>query len=158
VLPSAPPSAPGGLHLVDGTAPGGSTADGRLAFAGVLGAAGYEYRVGASTVEQPVGNPSDFLPVGLHPGVNTVFVRAYDGSGQFGPAATITFTYAVDHPATGFWLGQDGHDLLGPWSVATGDGSQDVHIALSGLPAALAVASSDVRGLGRGEWMVDGPP
>src|SRR4051812_2027554 len=36
---------------------------------------------------------------------------------------------------TGLWRGQDGHDLVGPSSAVGGDDVQDIHIAVTGLPA-----------------------
>ncbi len=59
---------------------------------------------------------------------------------------------------TGTWIGQDGHDLVGPGSIPGGDDVQDIRIALSGLPADNAVTSVNVRGLGGGEWTMNPPP
>ena len=55
------------------------------------------------------------------------------------------------------WIGQDGQDLVGPSSSLGGDGVQDIHVALSGLPASRTVTFIDVQGLGGGEWEYDGP-
>jgi hypothetical protein len=66
---------------------------------------------------------------------------------------------AASLPAvTATWLGQDGHDLVGPSSVPGPDGVQDVHIALAGLPANLTVVQADVQGQGGGEWKYSGAP
>ncbi len=53
------------------------------------------------------------------------------------------------------WLGQDGHDLAGGLTAGTGNGVQDIHVALSGLPTGRAINSIDVRGFGGGEWVVN---
>jgi hypothetical protein len=58
---------------------------------------------------------------------------------------------------TATWLGQDGHDLVGPSSVPGPDDVQDVHIALADLPANLAIVQADVQGQGGGEWAYNGP-
>ena len=57
---------------------------------------------------------------------------------------------------SGSWLGQDGHDLVGPSSVQEPSGVQDIRIALRGLPSS-AIDSATIRGLGGDEWQVDGP-
>lgn len=53
------------------------------------------------------------------------------------------------------WLGQDGHDLAGGASPLSGNGVQDIHILISGLPSNHAVASMDVQGYGGGDWRVN---
>ena len=58
---------------------------------------------------------------------------------------------------TGAWLGQDGHDFVGPSSTPGADGVQDIHVAISNLPAGETIASADVQGLGGGEWEYNGP-
>jgi hypothetical protein len=50
------------------------------------------------------------------------------------------------------WIGQDGHDLVGPSSRTGGSGVQDVRIGLSGLSAGRTVAAASVIGLGGGQW------
>jgi hypothetical protein len=57
----------------------------------------------------------------------------------------------------GIWLGQDGHDEVGPSSAAGPSGVQDIHIALGGLPAGRGVEFGTVKGLGGGEWDINGP-
>ncbi len=52
----------------------------------------------------------------------------------------------------GIWLGQDGHDLVGPSSTPGPDGIQDMHIELTGLPSNLSISSAVVYGDGSGEW------
>lgn len=54
---------------------------------------------------------------------------------------------------SGVWLGQDGHDLVGPWPGFGPDDVQDMHIAVSGLPADHAVVKTDTFGYGGGEWI-----
>ena len=53
------------------------------------------------------------------------------------------------------WIGQDGHDLAGGLAPHTGNGVQDIHIAISGLPPNNPIASLDVRGYGGGDWPVN---
>ena len=56
------------------------------------------------------------------------------------------------------WIGQDGHDLVGYSSRPGGNGVQDIHIALTGLPADRTITAADVAGLGGGDWQYAGPP
>jgi hypothetical protein len=58
----------------------------------------------------------------------------------------------------GRWLGQDGHDAVGPSPAPGGSDVQDIHILLGGLPAGRAVASGVIKGLGGSEWVINGPP
>ncbi len=94
VLPIATPDAPSGLRLVHDTGASASdrvTSDGRLQFVGGSSALGYEYRLSTSNTYTMTAAGGDFLPTGLVPGENTVFVRAFDASGLRGPDATLTF-------------------------------------------------------------------
>ncbi|MCA1685001.1 MAG: hypothetical protein LC745_03260 [Planctomycetia bacterium] len=50
------------------------------------------------------------------------------------------------------WVGQDGHDLAGGATPLAGNGIQDVHISLSGLPADAPITAIQMLGYGRGEW------
>lgn len=59
---------------------------------------------------------------------------------------------------TGVWIGQDGHDLVGHATTPGPDGIQDIHIAISNLPANLTVTKADILPYGGGEWMYNGPP
>jgi hypothetical protein len=63
----------------------------------------------------------------------------------------------LDGGLSASWLGQDGHDLVGPSSVIGPSGVQDIHILLSGLPAGKQVAFADVQPLGGGDWEFNGP-
>ncbi|HWE40636.1 MAG TPA: hypothetical protein VG406_29085 [Isosphaeraceae bacterium] len=58
---------------------------------------------------------------------------------------------------SGRWLGQDGHDVVGPSSAPGGSDVQDIHIALKGLPAGKGVKDGVVKGLGGDEWAIHGP-
>lgn len=58
---------------------------------------------------------------------------------------------------SGKWLGQDGHDVVGPSSNQGGSDVQDIHIALGGLPAGKKVKDGVVKGLGGDEWAINGP-
>jgi hypothetical protein len=58
---------------------------------------------------------------------------------------------------SGVWLGQDGHDFVGPSTAPAPDGVQDIHIQLSGIPAGRQVVFVDVQGLGGGDWQYNGP-
>jgi hypothetical protein len=56
------------------------------------------------------------------------------------------------------WLGQDGHDLVGgPSPSQPADGVQDIHIAITGLPAGRTVALAVVMGAGRDAWAYNAP-
>src|SRR5262245_3882234 len=50
------------------------------------------------------------------------------------------------------WLGQDGHDLAGCPTPNAGNGVQDIHLLVTNLPTAKAIATVDVRPAGGGEW------
>lgn len=54
---------------------------------------------------------------------------------------------------TGVWLGQDGHDFIGATPGAPPDGVQDIHIAVSGLPANLTVVKTETDAYGGGQWI-----
>jgi hypothetical protein len=116
----------------------------------------YAYRVGSVGPYTSVGYATSFSPAGLLPGLNLLQVHAVDLAGNVGPDASVILNTAPTI-ASGVWLGQDGHDLVGPTWVLGPDGIQDIHIALAGLRAGQAIASIDVRGLGGGEWMYRGP-
>ncbi len=57
----------------------------------------------------------------------------------------------------GKWLGQDGHDHVGPASVVAPSDVQDIHIALGGLPRDGVIVLAKVSALGGGEWFYKGP-
>jgi hypothetical protein len=52
----------------------------------------------------------------------------------------------------GRWVGQDGHDFVGPSSEAKPSGVQDVRMQLVGLPAGVEIQSIVVKGNGGDEW------
>ena len=54
---------------------------------------------------------------------------------------------------TAVWIGQDGHDLAGGDQPLAGNGVQDIHVAVSGIPAARTISSVDIMGNGGGEWV-----
>jgi hypothetical protein len=56
---------------------------------------------------------------------------------------------------TGTWLGQDGHDLVGPSSTVAPSDVQDIHVALADLPAK-SITFAKVGGYGGGEWDYQG--
>jgi hypothetical protein len=58
--------------------------------------------------------------------------------------------------ASAIWLGQDGHDLVGPSSTPGPDGIQDIDIELEGLPTNLSIVKADIVGAGGGEWTYNG--
>jgi hypothetical protein len=100
-LPASGLSAPTGLRLVDdsGLSPYDQiTNDAHLTFAGVAGAAGYEYRVGSSATYSAIGSSTTFLPAGLSQGLNSIFVRAYDATGNRGPDAVLQITFDTIPP------------------------------------------------------------
>lgn len=57
----------------------------------------------------------------------------------------------------GLWIGQDGHDFVGPSSTLGASDVQDIHIHLSGVPTAKEIASATVNREGGGQWMLNGP-
>jgi len=59
---------------------------------------------------------------------------------------------------TAVWIGQDGHDLAGGASPLVGNGVQDVHVVLYGLPADRAIGSMQLLGYGGGGWVVNVGP
>ncbi len=56
------------------------------------------------------------------------------------------------------WIGQDGHDLVGKSRTAGGNGVQDVHIVVHGLPVYLRIEEVHVKGYGSGHWQFGGRP
>jgi hypothetical protein len=100
-LPLTTLPAPAPPRLVRDTGWSGSdrlTSDGRLTFAAVAGAVGYEYRVGSSGPFVSLAASGPFLPAGLVEGRNTVTVRAIDEYGVRGPAATASFVIDTTPP------------------------------------------------------------
>jgi hypothetical protein len=71
-------------------------------------------------------------------------------AGDSGPRASLSPSVT--------WLGQDGHDLVGPSSRAGGNGVQDIHLALVGLPRDRGIAAASIKGLGGDEWQANGSP
>ena len=57
---------------------------------------------------------------------------------------------------SGSWIGQDGHDVVGPSSEVKPSDVQDIHIVLDGLPPARTVVHAIVTGLGADEWQYQG--
>ena len=57
---------------------------------------------------------------------------------------------------TAVWIGQDGHDLAGPSSTLGPSDVQDIHIALSNLPANEVVNGISAYPNGGGDWEVNG--
>lgn len=55
------------------------------------------------------------------------------------------------------WIGQDGHDFVGPNSELKPSDVQDMVIQISGLPARLALTKLVVKGHGGDEWQWNGP-
>ena len=56
------------------------------------------------------------------------------------------------------WIGQDGQDWGGgPSPEERGNGVQDIHIALSGLPARREVVHAMIKGHGADAWEFNGP-
>jgi hypothetical protein len=56
------------------------------------------------------------------------------------------------------WIGQDGHDFAGGATHGIGNGVQDVHVVLSGLPVNNAVSSVLLLGFGGGGWNINSGP
>jgi len=70
-------------------------------------------------------------------------------------AATLEARRLLSGTPTAAWLGQDGLDLAGGATAGTGNGIQDVHVALGGLPAGDPIQKIQMFGYGRGEWDLD---
>lgn len=104
-----------GLSAFDGV-----TNDGRLQFAPVAGAAGYEYSLsGAEDSFVSIGSATSFLPEGLVQGTNTVIVRAIDATGRRGASASFRFVFDTVAPGavanlTAFPDGRVQFDAAGP--------------------------------------------
>jgi hypothetical protein len=146
-IQTRPPAAVGSLTV---------TPDGHIVFQGVAGTVGYEYQATPSGPEVPIGVVTSFIPSNIPAALDTIAVRAIDAAGNVGPAATVAYDNRTFQPS-GVWLGQDGHDLVGPYPVAVPDGSQDVHVALSGLNPYRTITYLEVDGLGGGQWTYNGP-
>src|SRR4051812_6453412 len=58
---------------------------------------------------------------------------------------------------TASWIGQDGHDLVGPYSTPGPDDVQDIHIALANLLADRTIVQANITGYLGGQWMYNGP-
>jgi hypothetical protein len=68
-----------------------------------------------------------------------------------------SLTLPTTSPSTAVSLGQDGRDYIGSGSTSTsGDGWQDIHIALTGLDASKTISWIQVGGYGGGEWRYNG--
>ena len=65
--------------------------------------------------------------------------------------------HAVADSPGGVWVGQDGHDFVGPSSALGPSDVQDIHVRLSGLPPGEEIASAAITRQGGGQWMVNGP-
>src|SRR5262249_36550742 len=50
------------------------------------------------------------------------------------------------------WIGQDGHDYVGPNATVAADGIQDIHIQVTGLDSLRQIIAARLLGLGGGEW------
>jgi hypothetical protein len=53
------------------------------------------------------------------------------------------------------WVGQDGHDLVGPSSALEPSGIQDMHFVLNGLPAGREIEFVSIKGYGGDEWQFE---
>lgn len=89
----------------------------------------------------------DVLRIGL-------VVRAWMALGVLGVTPSL---HAQASRPSGRWIGQDGHDYVGPNSADAGSDVQDIHIVLKGLPADRAIKGAVVSGLGGDEWQYQGP-
>lgn len=55
------------------------------------------------------------------------------------------------------WLGQDGHDVVGPSSALAPSEVQDIHVAIHGLPQGRTIVGGSMQGLGGSQWVINGP-
>lgn len=114
----------------------------------------YEYRVN-NRKYLPIDSRAAFLPEGLLFGSNTLDIRATDAAGNRG--ARRTFLVDVTPPApAGRWLGQDGHDFVGPSHQPGPDTFQDVHIQIGGMTPGKIITFLDIQGLGGSRWQFAG--
>jgi hypothetical protein len=56
---------------------------------------------------------------------------------------------------TAIWIGQDGQDLAGGATPLAGNGVQDIHIELTGLPTNKSIDTIYILGYGGGGWVVN---
>jgi hypothetical protein len=56
----------------------------------------------------------------------------------------------------GKWLGQDGHDFVGPSAQPAPSGVQDLHIRIEGIPRGIQIRSGLIQGHGGDEWQFGG--
>lgn len=54
------------------------------------------------------------------------------------------------------WIGQDQHDLAGPYPIVAVSGVQDIHISINGLDAGKTITFADVTGMGGSNWQYQG--
>ncbi len=140
VIDRTPPAAPTGL-IANGTTVSVSPAN-----AGSL----LYYQVNNNTA-QPVPTAAGFTPQGLVPGNNQVTVCVVDQAGNVGPSSIVNVLYSPG-PVSALWLGQDGKDYVGSSATSAGDGIQDIHIRMSGLPTNRMIKLVDIQGQGGGQW------
>ncbi len=145
-IDTTPPAPVGGLTL---------QSNGQATFQPTSATDVYEYRVG-STPFRSLGSATAFTPQGLEFGANLVEVRAIDLAGNHGSTSFLVVQNVPPVP-TGVWKGQDGADYVGMGPTSLPDGSQDIHIAIGGLPANKAIVSASVEPLGGGQWLYNGP-
>ncbi|GAC1470050.1 MAG: hypothetical protein NVSMB9_14680 [Isosphaeraceae bacterium] len=80
-------------------------------------------------------------------------------SRKFLPAVTLLEARSLlSTIPTATWIGQDGHDLAGGAAPLAGNGVQDIHLTLAGLPADRSIASMRLDGYGGGGWIVNVGP
>ena len=85
------------------------------------------------------------------PGNNQVTVCVVDQAGNVGPSSIVNVLYSPG-PVSALWLGQDGKDYVGSSATSAGDGIQDIHIRMSGLPTNRMIKLVDIQGQGGGQW------
>lgn len=146
VLDTTPPAPVAGLNVSTGRI---------VSFQGTGPNDRYEYRVGASGPFQPLGSATSFVPEGIVTGKNPVTVRALDLAGNIGASASITLDTNATDP-NGAWVGQDGHDYVGPGAGLKADGVQDIRITLGNLRVGKTIKTVVVNGYGGGRWSTAG--
>ncbi|MEO6811678.1 MAG: hypothetical protein ABI353_21410 [Isosphaeraceae bacterium] len=87
----------------------------------------------------------------------TFLILAGSAASGAEPPPTLPANWDKLREPAGFWLGQDGRDVVGPSSLLAGSDVQDIHLAIGGLPSGSAVVSGIVTALGGDEWRINGP-
>jgi len=84
-----------------------------------------------------------------------LLVVASIGLGWIGQIVPLAAAQRSAQP-TGRWVGQRGHDRVGPSSKVAPSGVQDIEILLDRLPPRATIKTATIRGQGGDEWVYNG--